>query len=120
MILYRHSALKIVAQHEVAVEQRAVLPVCLLHHTDAPVDVGTQPKAQIVWGGFGDGGQGIERLMADQHAVQERPPRELLGRGEATAVEKASLVVDDVGVAVEYTGQGRGLSDSCQIGRAHV
>ena len=54
-------------------------PVGLFHHTDAPVYVCRMVVAEVVSIHLGDVGTCIERLMAHQHAVTERAPRELFG-----------------------------------------
>ena len=68
------SFLSIAGHHHLQVEQRHVFLGCSFHHPDAPVDIGRITVTQIVWGGDGEVGTGIEGLMADEHALTERFP----------------------------------------------
>ena len=62
----------------------------ILHHADAPIDVGTIAIAEVVEVALGQVGTGIEGLMADQHAMSERTPRQSLTRGLQTAMAQES------------------------------
>ena len=64
----------VIGHHHLQVEQRHVFLGSSFHHPDAPVDISRIAVAQIVWGGDGEVGTGIEGLMADEHALTERFP----------------------------------------------
>ena len=73
------SLLGIVRHHHLQVQQRHVLLGGSLHHTDAPVDIGRIAVLHIVGCGDSEVGAGIEGLMADEHALAEGFPCEILG-----------------------------------------
>ena len=56
------------------------------HDADAPIDVGRVTVAGVVLCVLGNVGTGIEGLMAYQHTVTERFPREFCGGLQTTGV----------------------------------
>ena len=71
----------IIGHHHLQVEQRHIFFGGSLHHADTPVDIGRIAVAQIVRCGDSKIGAGIKSLMADEHALTEGLPRELLWWG---------------------------------------
>ena len=112
MIFNAQSTSKIVDDNCIDVSQWQVLLSCRFHHSDAPVDVGREFEMQVVEVLFGDVCAGIKGLMTHQHATAERTPCELFGRREPTVAKKMSIVVDDIGVAIENTGERFALSNA--------
>ena len=55
--------------------------------------------------GLGEVGACIECLMAYEHAMTERTPREIVGRSKAARMQQLSFIVYDIGVAIEHSGQ---------------
>lgn len=92
----------IVGNDHVEVLQGDILLGGGFHNADTPVYIGRVAVAQVVGRSNGEVSAGIESLMADEHALAEGLPREVLGRGQSTVTEKTALRVDDIRVAVEY------------------
>ena len=89
------------------------------HDADAPVDVGRVAITKVVGCGNGKVGTGVESLMADEHAVTEGFPVEVLRRRETTMVEEVSFGVYDVRVAIKDGGGITGGRFFCYIGRCN-
>ena len=71
MVFRRQSAVEIVHHDHSDVLQRQVFALGLLHHADAPIDIGTEAIGTVVERVFGEIGTGVKRLMANQHSVAE-------------------------------------------------
>ena len=112
MVFNAQSTSKIVDDNCVDISQWQVLLSCRFHHSDAPVDVGREFEMQVVEVLFGDVCAGIKGLMTHQHATAERTPCELFGRREPTVAKEMAIVVDDIGVAIENTGERFALSNA--------
>ena len=76
-----------------------------LHDADAPVDIGRVTIAEVVRCGNGEVSTGIESLMTDKHAVTERFPGEVLRGRETAMVKEPAFGIDDIGFAVEDSGE---------------
>ena len=77
----------------------------LFHHAYAPVHVGREAVTGVVGRGAGNLAKGIERLMAHQHTVAERAPREFLRGGKPPMAQETVVVVNDVGIAIDHCRQ---------------
>ena len=117
MIFYRHAAFEIVGHHHIYITQGQPHAVGLAHDADAPVDVGRQTVLRVVLQVLGQVGAGIEGLMADEHAVAERAPRQPCGRLQPAMTQEAALLVDDVGQSVEH-GRQLGARQLVQVAPA--
>lgn len=104
VILHRHATVKIVGHDDIGIDHRKAEGMPLLHHADAPVIVGGEAIAEIVEILTGNVGAGKECLMAHQHAVLERLPRELTRRTQMALAQEAALIVHNVGVTIDDRG----------------
>ncbi len=94
-----HPFVQVVDEREAGVvEHRA-----LLHHADAPVEVGGETVAEVVGDGMVAAGE--ERLVADEHPLAEAAPRKVFGRFEAAHPQEMPFAVDDGGASVDDVGQ---------------
>ena len=84
-----------------------VTPFSLFHHAYAPIDVGRHTVAEVVADAAGNGGVGIESLVADKHAMAERPPGQTLGHRMVAVADDGAALVGDVRLAV-YHAVARG------------
>ena len=105
MVLVGHASVEIVDHHLRQTQQCQMLAFGSLHDAYAPVDIGREAVAQVVRFGLGEVGTCIESLMAHEHAMTERTPREVFGRNEATGMQQPALIVNYIGVAIEHGGQ---------------
>ena len=105
MVLVGHASVEIVDHHLRQTQQCQMLAFGTLHDAYAPVDIGREAVAQVVGFGLGEVGTCIESLMAHEHAMTERTPREIVGRSQATGMQQLSLIVNYIGVAIEHGGQ---------------
>jgi len=94
-----HAFVEVVDECEAGVVQR----LALLHHADAPVEVGGKAVAEVV--GHGTVAAGEESLVADEHPLAEAAPRKVFGRFEAAHPQEVALAVDDGGTPVNDIGQ---------------
>ena len=76
-----------------------------LHDADAPIDIGRVTIAKVVRRGYGKVGTGVEGLMTDEHAVTEGFPGEVLRGRETAMVKEPAFGIDDIGFAVEDSGE---------------
>ena len=79
---------------------------CFFHDADAPVDVSRMTVFQVVGKTLGYVQAGIESLMADQHALLERPPCQDFWRPMGTKMEEMALGICDGRVAIDDCRQG--------------
>ena len=82
--------------------------VRLLHDADAPVEVGRETECGVVL--RTKVAPGIEGLVADEHSLLETFPGQPFGRGETAWSEVSPFIIDNVGMAVEDTGQAPSIS----------
>ena len=97
-VLGGHPFFQIVDEGEMGIVQGP----CLLHHPDAPVEVGGEAVLQVV--GFYKGSFGKEGLMADQHALLEASPGKHFRGGEAAHADEVTFLVHQFRFAVQHVG----------------
>lgn len=77
----------------------------MLHDADAPIEVGREAVVlRVVEMLTGDVGARKEGLMTHEHALTKAAPSQVLGRGEPATTDEVTLVIDDVGVAIDDGG----------------
>ena len=94
-----HPFVQVVDEREAGVVEHRTL----LHHADAPVEVGGETVAEVVGDGMVAAGE--ERLVADEHPLAEAAPRKVFGRFEAAHPQEMAFAVDDGGASVDDIGQ---------------
>ena len=78
MVLGGVATLFEVSQDGMRIDQRHLTLLCLLHNTNAPVDIGRMAILQVIRALAGNLCAHIESLMAHQHTLFEGFPRETL------------------------------------------
>ena len=84
------------------VDQRKALLLCLFHNLHTPVEICREAVTGVVQGD--ELAVGIESLMADHHAATETATMKPLRRRKASLADKATVVIYNVGIAIDHTG----------------
>ena len=121
MVFRGHAFFQIVCHDRVGVDQRGVVAGSLLHDSHTPVEVGGVAIAQVVVEAACEVGSCEECLVADQHAVAEGAPGEVLGRREMTGMQEVAFSIHDVGVTIDHGGHLLGFCGCLShAGQHHV
>ena len=114
VVLDAHAPVEVVGQDAVHVLERQVAPLSLFHHPYAPIHVSGIAVVGVVIHGTNYFGEGVETLVANQHALAEGAPRELFGRTQPTMANEVPVLVNDVGVTIKYGGECFGFVYFCR------
>ena len=100
MVLCGIASLQEVGKNSVGVDQWQSHLFSALHHPDAPVNVCRMAILQVVGFLLGNICAHIEGLVAYQHALAKRAPRQFLGRAQTAQVEELPLSIYNSRIAV--------------------
>ena len=103
MVAGGHSLAEIVGENGLGVDQLQSASLGQPHEADAPVVIGREAITQIIGSAAGQVGACIERLMANQHTIQEGTGGQLPGGTQATMTQKLPSLIHQVGLTVEYS-----------------
>lgn len=106
MVLGGIASLEEVGKDDLAVDEGQTHRLGSLHDTDTPVDISRMTVLQVVLLLSGDVRADVESLMAYQHPLAERLPRQFLRWAKPAQMEELSFFVDNSRVAID---DGRGL-----------
>ena len=95
---------QIIGEYGVRIHQVQPTPLRLLHHLDTPLHISRMAVFQVITDGFRNVRARIERLVAHQHSLPERFPRQFLRRLQTAMKQENTLVVHDVGISIDHGG----------------
>lgn len=96
MIACSHAFVQVVDKGKM----RIVQVLTFFHDTDAPVEIGREAIAEIVW--FHQVSAGEKSLMANQHAFLEAFPVKLLGSRQASHPQEMAFLVYNSSFSVNH------------------
>ena len=100
-----HTLAQIVCHDGMRIDQRKALALSLTHDAYAPIEVGREAITEVVMEEACQVGTSEKGLMAYEHTIAERAPIEVLGWGETTGAQEASIAIYEMGVAIDHGGQ---------------